>query len=182
MPVDVLRSTSLFGGLDEQELSEVEGLLRQKRFLPGDVVIEEGSVDEAGMWLVLEGEAEVRKGGARVHVFRKGDYFGELALLADPKGPRSADVIALGTLSAAELRQEDLLGLLRRRPDVGISMLAELARRLRRTTERLERQEEAREQPGHWLIAEDDYLGPIARQAMSPPISRFGPSGDDEGS
>lgn len=175
---DVLRSTALFGGLTDEELAEVQSLLREQRFLPGDVVLREGAVDEAGMWIILEGEAEVRKGGNRVHIFRPGDYFGELSVLSDPKVPRSADVLALGRLKAAELRQEDLMNLLRTRPGVGISMLAELARRLRRTTGRLEemqRPEAGTAQARRSPLQEDDQFASIARGAISPPISRFGP-------
>ncbi|MFQ5966293.1 MAG: cyclic nucleotide-binding domain-containing protein [Acidimicrobiia bacterium] len=170
---DVLRATSLFAGLSEEQISRVEGHLKTQKFLPGETVVREGSSDETGMWIVLEGEAEVRKGGAAVHIFRPGDFFGELALLSEPPTPRSADVKALGRLSAAELRRDDLLELLNDAPGVALAMLTELARRLRHTTERLQQQ-----QPdvSEGVSLEDDELfGSIARGLITPPISRFGP-------
>ena len=168
---EVLRATSLFAALTDDQIGKVESHVVAKEFLPGDAVISEGSSDETGMWIILEGEAEVRKGGAPVHVFRAGDFFGELAVLSEPPTPRSADVLALGRLKAAELRRDDLLSLLDEAPRVAVAMLAELARRLRQTTDRLQEPRQPLNDP----LEDDELFGSIARGMITPPISRFGP-------
>ena len=168
---DVLRSTSLFAALTDDQIARVESRLILKEFLSGDTIISEGSSDETGMWIILQGEAEVRKGDTPVHIFRAGDFFGELALLSEPATPRSADVLALGRLRAAELRHDDLMGLLEEAPGVAVAMLAELARRLRQTTQRLD--EPPRTATSE--VEDDELFGSIARGIITPPISRFGP-------
>ncbi len=61
--------------------------------------------------------------------FGPGDYFGEMALLLDDT-PRTADVIATSATTCLAITKWDLRGLIQSHPDVGVKMMAELAKRL----------------------------------------------------
>lgn len=132
---DVLRTTSLFAGFTEEQLEVVPKVGRQRKFEPGERIIEEGTTGAQSFWLVLEGEVDVLVGG-RVHrTLGPGSHIGELALLTDAH--RSADVVARTPTVALEFSRRHLEGLIASNPQVAVDMLAELATRLRETSEAL---------------------------------------------
>jgi CRP-like cAMP-binding protein len=133
--MDVLRTTSLFAGFNEEQLEMVPKVGRQRDFAPGDKIVEEGASGARSLWLVLEGEVDIVVGGEVLRSQGPGTHFGELALLTD--APRSADVVARTATVALELSRSHLDGLIGANPQVAIDMLAELATRLRAVTERL---------------------------------------------
>ena len=178
-----LRKTSLFAGLSAGQLESLlgggfaaDGDLERK-FRPGDRIIEAGSRETGGMWVIVDGVVEVRKDRTPVQRFTTGDHFGEMALVSEQRGTRSADIIAMGDVTAVELQYDDLTALLADNPEVAVAMLAELARRLRATTERIEELKPSAlsaKQTGDPLL-EDDEFGSIIRSSMTPSISHFGP-------
>jgi CRP/FNR family transcriptional regulator, cyclic AMP receptor protein len=76
----VLKNVPLFSGLDDRELQEIAGQMRERRFAPGDTVTQEGA-GGAGFFVIEEGEAEVTVAGDQRGTIHAGDYFGEIALL-----------------------------------------------------------------------------------------------------
>jgi len=81
---------------------------------------------------VLSGSAEARKGKTLLAEFGPGAYFGEMALLLDDT-PRTADVVATSDTRCLAITQWDLRALIKGHPEIGVKMMAELARRLRDT-------------------------------------------------
>ena len=61
--------------------------------------------------------------------FGPGDYFGEMALLLEDT-PRTADVVATSETTCLAITKWDLRSLIQTQPDVGVKMMAELAKRL----------------------------------------------------
>lgn len=133
--MDVLRTTSLFAGFDEEQLEMVPKVGRQREFEPGETIVEEGATGARSLWLVLEGEVDVVVGGEPHRTLGPGTHFGELALLTE--APRSADVVTRTRVVALELSRSHLNGLIAANPQVALDMLAELATRLRYATEAL---------------------------------------------
>ena len=132
---DVLRNTSLFAGFTDEQLEMVPKVALSRSFAPEDVIIAEGATDVRSLFCVLEGHCDVLVGGEFIRTIEPGGYFGELALLSD--GPRSASVVARDEVHALELTRRHLHGLIGGNPDVALAMLAELAHRLRTTSEAL---------------------------------------------
>lgn len=127
-----LRKTPLFSGFSDKEIASLMGTAKEREFAAGDRIIDEGHEGGRGFYLVLEGTAKVSKGDTALANFGPGDYFGEMALLlADT--PRTADVTATSALRALVITQWDLLALIKHHPEVGVKMMAELAKRLRNT-------------------------------------------------
>ena len=76
----MLKNVPLFSGLDDRELQEIAGQMRERRFAPGDTVTQEGA-GGAGFFVIEEGEADVTVAGDQRGTIHAGDYFGEIALL-----------------------------------------------------------------------------------------------------
>jgi CRP-like cAMP-binding protein len=155
--MDVLRTTSLFGGFSEEQLEMVPKVGRQRNFEPGATIVEEGATGASSLWLVLEGEVDVVVGGEVHRTLGPGTHFGEMALLTE--APRSADVVARTETMALEFSRSHLNGLIAANPQVAVDMLAELATRLRRATEALAEATEANNGPG--TKPDRDHLGAI---------------------
>jgi CRP/FNR family cyclic AMP-dependent transcriptional regulator len=66
-----------------------------------------------------------------VATMRRGDFFGELAMLDG--SPRSATSNIIGHTNLLRLQREDFIELLGRQPKIAMAMLASIATRLRTT-------------------------------------------------
>lgn len=89
-----LEEVPLLSSLTLYERSKIADALDTQKFPPGATIIREGDPGEA-FFILESGEAEVYKsdsGHTVVKRYKKGDYFGELALLDDK--PRAASVVA----------------------------------------------------------------------------------------
>ncbi len=174
---EVLRSTTLFAGFNQEQLEEVPKVALPRTFEPGEVIVAEGEMGAASLWLILEGEVEIRVGGRLLRTEGPGAHIGELALLID--APRSADVVAVKQTTALQLTRDHLRGLIHANPDVAMSIMAELALRLRNLT--LTVGEILRVSPEAATIAAeqgieplpgrpDPHLGPIETAIHSKPL------------
>ena len=86
-----LKSMKLLQVLKEEEVHMICDSLTQQSFKSGITIIKEGD-DSADLYFVYAGKASAYKGSNEVKKYKKGDYFGELALLRNSK--RAASVIA----------------------------------------------------------------------------------------
>ncbi|MCJ1453353.1 hypothetical protein MMC28_003700 [Mycoblastus sanguinarius] len=89
-----LEEVPLLSTLTLYERSKIADALDTQKFPPGATIIREGDPGEA-FFILESGEAEVFRsdsGEAPIKRYKKGDYFGELALLDDK--PRAASVVA----------------------------------------------------------------------------------------
>jgi CRP/FNR family cyclic AMP-dependent transcriptional regulator len=143
MELDVigsLRASLLFAGADETALADVARHLRRRRFRRGEVIFHQGDPGDA-LHLVGSGAIKIvlpseHGDEAIIATLRLGDFFGELALLDG--APRSATAVALEASETWTLSRELFHGLLDRDPRLRDSLLAGLARELRRLTGQVE--------------------------------------------
>ncbi|MEZ4456771.1 MAG: Crp/Fnr family transcriptional regulator [Gemmatimonadales bacterium] len=140
MPVaiaPVLRTIPLFQHLDQAEIEALAALFRERSFSRGSIIVSQGDPGDA-MFLIADGQVKVAvfgEDGREVILAVHSDrgFFGEMALLDDE--PRSAHVIAMTDARLLQLRREDFRSRLRASPDLGVALLRELSRRLRRADE-----------------------------------------------
>jgi CRP-like cAMP-binding protein len=117
----------------------------ERRLEPGEAIIRFGDTD-AGLFLLVSGALEVRRGAAVIATIDEpGAIVGELSLLLAT--PASADVSAVGP---AVVRQfSDPVGLFRDVPEFGAHLAVLLARRLHRVTTYLgDLQQQFADRPG----------------------------------
>ena len=97
-----LEEVPLLSSLTAYERSKIADALETKKYPAGTTIIKEGDVGES-FYILESGEAEVYKRGIEkpVNRYKKGDYFGELALLND--APRAASIISTAEVKVATL-------------------------------------------------------------------------------
>jgi CRP-like cAMP-binding protein len=126
--------------LSDADRRELLAASRRRRFRRGDVVFWQGDPGLT-VHLVERGSFAARVTTAMaqsvlVNVYRRGDVFGEMALVA-PDSRRSATVVALEAAESLELDRRDFEDLSRRMPNVSRLLVVTLARRVIDTTEQL---------------------------------------------
>lgn len=107
-----LEEVPLLSSLALYERSKIADALETQKFSDGQTIIREGDKGEA-FFMIEQGEAEVYKmdaGKQAIKLYKKGDYFGELALLDDK--PRAASVVAKGDCKVATLGKDGFQRLL----------------------------------------------------------------------
>ncbi len=136
---DFLRRVPLFDALGSSEIDALAELAFTRSFTKGQLII---LVAESGDSLFI-----IRKGQVKVSLLHEdgrefilsllgeGEFFGELALLDDR--PRSANVVATEDTELIILKRTDFQELVNRVPAIAVSLLEELAGRLRRTDEQV---------------------------------------------
>ncbi|EFY91720.1 protein kinase A regulatory subunit [Metarhizium acridum] len=97
-----LEEVPLLSSLTPYERSKIADALETKKYAPGEIIIKEGDPGHS-FFLLESGEADAFKGepSNKVLHYKKGDFFGELALLNDQ--PRAASIMASTEVKVATL-------------------------------------------------------------------------------
>jgi len=126
--IDMLKRVPLFSGLDNRELEQIAGSMRERQVAAGDVVLEQGS-GGAGFFVVDEGEADVTVDGNHVAKIGPGDYFGEIALLTG--SDRTATVTAVTDMRCYGMTSWDFKPLVESNSGIAWKLLTAMAQKLR---------------------------------------------------
>src|SRR4051812_40096120 len=124
----VLKKVPLFAGLDDRELEQIAGTMRERRFSAGDTVTEEGA-GGAGFFIVEEGDADVSVDGEARGAIGAGDYFGEIALLTG--SDRTATITAKTDMVCWGMTPWDFRPLVESNSAIAWKLLTAMADKLR---------------------------------------------------
>jgi CRP/FNR family transcriptional regulator, cyclic AMP receptor protein len=124
-----LATVPLFSGLSRGHLQRLSEVTDDVIFRPGATVMREGDPG-ATLFVILEGQATVTRGGKALAELFPGDFFGEISLL--DRGPRTATVTADTRLVTLRLFRAAFLSLLETEAGMAEKVLVEVAGRLRR--------------------------------------------------
>ncbi len=132
--IQVLRNVPIFSELEERELEKIAKLGVRQKYKKGNVVVIEQE-SGAALFIIVSGKVKIVRmdeDGREVilSIFGPGEFFGEMSLLDGMA--RSASVIATEKSELLMIHRRDFLELLHEFPSVAISLLAELAMRLRK--------------------------------------------------
>ena len=134
------RKFALFAELDDRELAAIAAVAKTRRYAKDDVVFH---ADESGdvFCLIREGRVKITMISPEgkeiiLSMIGPGEFFGEMSLLDNE--PRSATVVAMETLDLVTIWRSDFLQILSENFAITKKILAELSRRLRSASNRIE--------------------------------------------
>ena len=121
------RAAQMFFRFSEEEIGRLGRFGRRASFAEGDLLARTGEPGD-GLFLILEGEVEVRRreasGERPVVVHSRGSFLGELAQLSGR--PFLVDAVALSTVEAVAIVPDQLRALLIAETDVGERLMRAL--------------------------------------------------------
>ncbi|MEX2391466.1 MAG: cyclic nucleotide-binding domain-containing protein [Dehalococcoidia bacterium] len=136
---DMLKSVPIFSELGKRDLERLAKLMVPRTVKAGEVVIKEND-QAAGFFVVASGKLEAVRGADSgnpqvLATYGPGDFFGEMALFEG--FPRSATVRAVEDSECLAMTRWDFTAEMKNHPEIAVSMLPVLVRRLRNADAKL---------------------------------------------
>jgi CRP/FNR family transcriptional regulator, cyclic AMP receptor protein len=132
-PVELIKKVPLFSDLNDRELREIAQSMKERTFGAGDVVTEEGK-GGVGFFVIEGGTANVQVGGQDRGKIGPGEYFGEIALIADVD--RTATITAESDLRCYGMTFWDFRPLVEGNSSIAWKLLQAMAQRLKQSEQR----------------------------------------------
>ena len=129
----MLENVSLFSGLPDASLSEIEHHGTVKSYKKNTIIINQDDETDS-LYVILSGHVKVYLSGedGREVVLNHqgpGDYFGEMSLI--DRQPRAASVITLEATKLMIISRGDFMHCLARNPDIALNLIKPMASRIR---------------------------------------------------
>ena len=135
---EFLAKIPIFKFLPEEDHVALVSLWRVRSLAAGETLFRRGEPGSS-MFVIEEGEVEILLpvdppvNEVQLSVLQEGEFFGELSLFADT--PRTATARARTNTRLVEMQRGDFITFVMERPSIGVSMLAEMAKRLQLTND-----------------------------------------------
>ncbi len=123
-----LRTIPLFKEVSPRSLALIADKVTEIEYPAGRYIVRQGQVG-TGCYLIIRGKVRVERSGEVVSRLGPGDFFGEISVL--DQLPRIAHVITEEPTLCLGLASWDFTKLLEQNPKITLSILREVARRLR---------------------------------------------------
>jgi CRP-like cAMP-binding protein len=130
---NLMSSNALFRPFNKKDRRELIEKFRAREVQRGEVIIREGERSD-GLYIVLSGETEVRRGDRALARLKEGEIFGEMSLLQ--KTPASATVSAAKRTSLLRLPRQDFDAVVLSHPQI-LVLISELTDDRRKQNEAL---------------------------------------------
>jgi CRP/FNR family transcriptional regulator, cyclic AMP receptor protein len=127
-----LAKVPLFSECSKKDLQMIARVVKDIDHPANTVIAREGDPG-VGLFIIVEGEADVTIGGQKKASLSPGDFFGEIALLDG--GPRTATVTATADMKLLGLTEWVFRGLMQEHTSIAIKTLQQMAGRLRSATD-----------------------------------------------
>ena len=131
--MELIKKVPLFSDLNDRELREIAQSMKERTFGAGDVVTEEGK-GGVGFFVIEDGTANVQVGGQDRGKIGPGEYFGEIALIADVD--RTATITAESDLRCYGMTFWDFRPLVEGNSSIAWKLLQAMAQRLKQSEQR----------------------------------------------
>jgi CRP-like cAMP-binding protein len=125
--VDLIKQVPLFSRCSKKELQQIASAADEIDLPEGKELTTEGERGRE-FFVILDGEAEVRRNGRKIKTLGNGDFLGEIALVS--KVPRTATVTTTRPTRVLVITDQRFGSLLRTTPDIQSGIVEALAERL----------------------------------------------------
>jgi CRP/FNR family transcriptional regulator, cyclic AMP receptor protein len=125
--IALIKKVPLFAPLAKAQLAQIATIADEIGLPEGKVLTRQGERGRE-FFVLLDGEAEVRRNGRKVDTIRPGEFFGEMALVSDR--PRNATVTATKPIRVLVIRDTEFRSVLMRTPQIALKVLGAFAERL----------------------------------------------------
>ena len=129
-----MKSSDVFSAIPTEPLAQLAARASEVMLDRGQTLFHEGD-DDLGVFLVIEGVVELRKGNDVVRVLQSGTVHGELFL--QESGAHQYTVVAREDARVLNLGRNDVFDAFLEYPEFGIAIVQDLARRHHTLTERV---------------------------------------------
>jgi Cyclic nucleotide-binding domain len=131
-----LRQVPLLATMATSELTQVASIAREVTYPAGAKIIQEGERGD-NMFLIVDGEVSIQRGGTVLKTLHAKDFFGEMSIIDGEA--RSASAFAQADCLLLRIDRQDFNDLLTTYNSAAISVIRALIRRLREVLPALER-------------------------------------------
>ena len=140
MSHQLLKSLPLFSELGDDELVEIWKLVQIRSYKKSNIILFEEDPGDS-LFIIKEGKVKITRlseEGREVilSILGEGEFFGEMSILDGES--RSANVIALADSEVFVLKREEFINILTSNPQIAITLLEELAARIRKSDQQIE--------------------------------------------
>ena len=125
--IELLKSVPLFAGCSKKELERIAKIADEIDFKSGKTLIKEGALGRE-FFVLAEGTAEISRRGKKIDEAGAGDFFGEMALLANR--PRNATVTTTSDVDALVVSSSSFRDLIEVNPLIALKVMRAVADRL----------------------------------------------------
>ena len=123
----VLGEIPLFERCSRRQLARIAAIAREVQYPAATPVVQQGK-QGSDFFVVVDGEADVRRGARKLATLKAGNFFGEIALVT---GSRRTATVTTGTpMRALVIARRDFRKLLQDSPDLQLKILEEIGSRL----------------------------------------------------
>lgn len=163
--ISVLNKSPLFQGLSIENLSEIANIAISLNFEKNQEIFGEGE-KASGFFLVLEGNVKIYKLSPKgkeqiIHILGAGDIFAEIVLGGAETYPAYAQ--ALSKVKLAFFERKKFLGLIQRKPEIALNILALFAVKLKTLVKTIENL--TLKEAGERLLS---YLWDLSKEGQKP--------------
>ncbi|CAG0974190.1 Cyclic AMP receptor protein [Anaerolineales bacterium] len=143
-----LKEVPFFADLSLQEISILAGISEEVSYPAEHKIFSQGD-NTKSLYLIIRGKVSVQQSAragsiVRLRTLEAKSYFAETSLFDG--APHQADIVTIDPVDILLIRQSTLFALIRRRPDLGLSLLKALSQRLRETYAQIAQTERAKPQ------------------------------------
>lgn len=136
----LLKGVDLFSELTEEQLGLLANLVVVQDFNRDETVVLEGDCSMKALYLIASGTVQVYMTGIDgretiLSFLERGDFFGEMSLIDGE--PRSASVRTVTDAQLMIIHREPFLTLIRQTPEIAMSLLSEMSKRLRKANKQI---------------------------------------------
>ena len=136
----LLKGVDLFSELTEEQLGLLANLVVVQDFNRDETVVLEGDCSMKALYLIASGTVQVYMTGIDgcetiLSFLERGDFFGEMSLIDGE--PRSASVRTVTDAQLMIIHREPFLSLIRQTPEIAMSLLSEMSKRLRKANKQI---------------------------------------------